>query len=202
MKLFRCLGIACAGLLIAVAPVVAHEGHDDHGTPDGADPMAAMMEALKPTPHHLSMNGAAGKWTTSSTFWMEPGAEPMKSTGTSSIELIMNGLFISEVTNADMFGMPWEGRGVFGYDTHKKKHIGTWFDSFGTYMMNFAGDCDGACKVVSLYADYFDPMSGSQKRMKSMTTHVDADHMKVELFDVDGEGKETRLVVIDYARGK
>lgn len=163
--------------------------------------MAAMMAAATPGPHHKKMLASVGTWETS-TKWMMPDAPPQPSVGTATIESFMDGRFIMEISKVPMMmGMPWEGRGIFGYDNTKQKHIGTWCDSWGTMIMVMEGTCDGTCKTVTLTGTFTDPATKQTKTMKVVGKEVDVDHHVTELFDVVG-GKDTPLGMINYTRKK
>ena len=183
---------------VGAAFVGAAFAQDQGQAPD----MTAMMEAMTPGPHHEQMATHAGSWKTTSKMWMEPGQPPTETSGIATIEVLMDGRFVHEITKANMMGMPWEGRGVFGFDNSSQKHIGSWFDSFGTTIMNFEGTCDGTCNVVTLQSTYFDPTSKSTKTMKSVSTVKSDDHHLMELFDVAEDGTESKIVEITYTRDK
>ena len=157
---------------------------------------------MAPGPHHQALMKEVGTWETHMKQWMQPGAPPMESTGSATLESLLGGRFLSEVVTSTMMGMPFEGRGVWGFDNATQKHVGTWFDSFGTMMLHFEGTCDGACKVVTMVSDYLDPMTKSNKRMKSVSKSIDADHTVAELYDVAKDGKEIKMTEIAYTRKK
>ena len=181
--------------LMSVAFTGLASAQDQGEAPD----MAAMMAAMTPGPHHKQLAEQAGSWKTTSRMWMEPGQPPVETEGTATMEVLLDGRFVQEVSKATMMGMPWEGRGIFGYDNSSKKHIGTWFDSFGTMIMNFEGTCDGTCDVVTLNSTYYDPTSKKTKVMKSVSTTKSDDLVLTELFEVV-DGKETKIMEISYER--
>jgi hypothetical protein len=160
------------------------------------------MELATPGPHHKMLAASAGTWDTKTKEYMQPGAPPTESTGTSKIESVMGGRFIEEVTTGTMMGMPWEGRGVFGYDNATQKHIGTWYDSWGTTQMAFQGTCSNSCKNVTMTSTYFDTVMKMEKKMKVVSKQTDNDHSTVEIFEVAKDGKENRLLEIQYTRSK
>ena len=123
----------------------------------------------------------------------------MESNGTSELTTALDGRFLLEVTKASMMGMPWEGRGTFGYDNSTKKHTGTWFDSFGTMMMTFEGTCKDHCKQVSLTANYMDPITNTEKAMKTVTEDKGEGVAVTTLYDVV-DGKDVRMGIITYER--
>lgn len=159
--------------------------------------MKAMMAAAAPGPHHAALAAKAGSYKTTSKMWMGPGQEPMETVGTAEVTVLMDGRFVEEVDKAEMMGKPWEGRGIFGYDNTTGKHTGTWFDSFGTMMMSFEGACKDHCKTVSLTGTYIDPITKSEKVMKSVSTDVGAGKSVSTIFDVV-DGKDVKIVEITY----
>lgn len=190
----------CVAMVLAVLalPVLAQEQKQ----PSEAE-MAAMIAAATPGPHHQAMMKGVGNWTTTTKMWMQPGAPPTESTGTATVEGLMGGRFVMETDKSpDMMGMPWEGRGIFGYDNTTKKHVGMWFDSFGTMIMVFEGTCDGACKVVTMTSDYMDPMTKTMKKMKIVGKEINADENVTMMYDVAKDGTETKTVEVTYKRTK
>ena len=190
---------ACRFLSAACLVLFASAAIAQDSAPSPED-MQKYMELATPGPHHKMLAASAGTWDTKSKQYMQPGAPPTESTGTSTIESVMGGRFIEEVTTTTMMGMPWEGRGVFGYDNATQKHIGTWYDSFGTMMMAFEGTCSNSCKNVTLTSTYFDPITKMDKKMKVVSKQTDNDHSTVEIIEVAKDGKENRMMEIQYTR--
>jgi hypothetical protein len=126
----------------------------------------------------------------------------METQGTATIKGLLGGRFVMETIEAPMMGMPWTGHGIYGYDNTTQKHVGTWFDSFGTTMMHFEGTCENSCSVVTMYSSYMDPMTKSMKKMKSVSKTVDDGTVMGELYDVAKDGKETKVMEMTYKRKK
>lgn len=199
MKTLRAFGMgAVLALSLGLGAAWAQE-HPEHPGEDAG--MAAWQASMTPGPHHQMMASAAGDWDFVSKMWMDPSAPPMETTGSATMKVTMNGLFLTEDVKAQMMGMDWIGHGVFGYDNTKKKHIGIWYDSMGSMIMNFEGDCDGQCKVVTSYADFMDPMTSSMKRMKTVASHEGPDKHVMTMYDVVG-ANETKMMEITYTRKK
>ena len=182
---------------LVALPAVAQEQKQP-----GGEEMAAMMAAMTPGPHHQAMMKSVGKWTTTSKMWMDPSAPPTETTGTATIEGLLDGRFIMETTKSTMMGMPFEGRGIFGYDNTTKKHIGMWCDSFGTMMMHLEGTCDGACKVLTLTSEYLDPATKTMKKFKMVSKEVSPDETTNVMYDVGKDGTETKMMELTYKRQK
>lgn len=186
--------IFTAALTLMFAQSAFAQSHDE------AAAMEAYMAAAAPGPHHEAMAAKAGSWKTTNKMWTKPGQPPMESTGTSELTTALDGRFLLEVTKASMMGMPWEGRGTFGYDNSTKKHIGNWFDSFGTTMMSFEGTCDGTCKTITLTGSYLDPVTKTTKTMKTVTTDISDDEALLTMYDIAKDGSEIKMGEILYER--
>lgn len=195
-RLFAACLLAGTLALFAHSMALAQQGGDPEAE------MKAYMEMMAPGPHHAHLAKAAGNWNFTSQFWMSPDQPPQETKGTATLALVMGGLFLEETVKAKMMGMDWEGRGTYGYDKGKKKHVATWFDAMGTMIMYFEGDCDGTCSTITTSSEYFDPMTQSMRKMKIVSRSIDADHWKNEMFDVTTEGKETKTMAIEYVRAK
>ena len=141
----------------------------------------------------------AGEWRQELTFWMAPGGEAQQATSTSTVEAILGGRYLSEEMTGTMMGMPFEGRGTFGYDNAKDQHFMTWVDNMGTGLMVGWGVPEGENKVT--YSGTFvDPATGADKPFRSVVTEVDANHMIMEMYvpAPDGSGEFKNMEIHSY----
>jgi hypothetical protein len=160
--------------------------------------MAAMMKLAAPGPQHEQLKKMAGTWKVSNKSWFQPG-EPVVSQGTATSEMILGGRFLRETHKGDFNGMPFEGFGLTGYDNFKKEYVGVWMDNFGTGVMTSHGTMDATGKLLTMYAEYDDPMSGGKKKVK-MVTKLESDTRHVfSMYDLGG-GKENLQMEITYTR--
>ncbi|MEO1528264.1 MAG: DUF1579 family protein [Planctomycetota bacterium] len=93
-----------------------------------------------------------GDWDCVIKVWSEPGAEPIITKGTESNRMFGDYWLIVEF-KGDMFGNAFEGRGMYGYDTKKKKYVGTWIDSLGPFMMRTEGTYDKESETLTVSGD-------------------------------------------------
>lgn len=192
---------ACAIALVAAlagaasAAVVMQEGGGDPG-------MEKWMAAGKPGAPHALLAKLAGDWTTVTEMSMAPGAPPMQTAGTATYEAIFEGRFLTQRFKSDFMGMPFEGRGLMGYDNTSKEYHSHWIDSMGTMAMFSKGKAGDDAKVISVGGSYSDPMTGGTKEARNVITIVDDDSHTMEMFEKDAEGKEHRTIVIKYTRVK
>lgn len=184
-------------------PAIAGDDHD-HAAAEGGEEamMAKWMEMAAPGPHHENMAKSAGKWTTESTFWMTPDAEPMVSTGTASQEMALGGRYMMEAYSGVMMGMPFEGHGMWGFDNASGKHVGIWTDNMSTTMMYSEGECEDHCNKITLIGSYMDGMTGAMKTSKIISEVIDDDHATVTMYEVMADGTEFKNGMITYTRVK
>ena len=83
-----------------------------------------------PTPQkeHQWLKQFVGEWDTEAEVVMEPGKPPVKMKGTESARLVGGFWLISEL-KGECFGVPMTGIITVGYDTQKKKYVGTFICS-------------------------------------------------------------------------
>ena len=185
-----CTYALSAALLFLAAPAVAQ---------DDAEAMAAWQAYMTPGEEHQHMAQGAGEWRQELTFWMAPGGEAQQATSTSTVEAILGGRYLSEEMTGTMMGMPFEGRGTFGYDNAKDQHFMTWVDNMGTGLMVGWGVPEGENKVT--YSGTFvDPATGEDKQFRSVVTEVDANHMIMEMYvpAPDGSGEFKNMEIHSY----
>ena len=178
-----------ASALLLVVPAAAQD----------AEEMAAWQAYMTPGEEHQQLVAGAGEWRQELTFWMAPGGEAQQATSTSTVEPILGGRYLSEEMTGTMMGMPFEGRGTFGYDNAKDQHFMTWVDNMGTGLMVGWGVPEGENKVT--YSGTFvDPATGEDKPFRSVVTEVDANHMIMEMYvpTPDGSGEFKNMEIHSY----
>ena len=102
-----------------------------------------------------------------------PNAEPMVSKGTETNTVMPGGLWVLSKFEGDFGGMPFEGRGQFGYDVLKKKYVGTWIDSMTPSVCVLDGSYDAKTKTMTYVGDGVDASSKTKFTQKMVTTTKD-----------------------------
>lgn len=108
---------------------------DDGKAPTTSEEITRAMEAAsRPGPEHEKLKPLAGTWSYTCKMWMEPGGEPIETTGVIEREWILGGRFLSEKVRGTGFdGQPgFEAFGLLGYDNNLKKYTQTFACSMGT----------------------------------------------------------------------
>lgn len=155
----------------------------------------------KPTSHHLAMKEMTGTWDAVVKMYMDPAKPPMESKGTETNTLVAGGLWVRSEFRSEMMGTPFEGYGLFGYDTQAKAHVGSWVDSSGTWMAVTKGTCTKDCREQTLVFEGFDE-AGKPATYKETHAQPDADHRAMAMFVKGKEGKFHKIMEIAYIRRK
>lgn len=195
-------GAASAALVSAVVLIVggAATVAGEEQAPSMDEMMAKYAELAEPGAHHQHLAKSVGTWKTTMKFWMEPGQPPSESAGTMKTEPLLGGRFIQSRYRSEFMGQPFEGIGVDGYDNGANKHVGTWMDSMGTVILTYEGDCAEGGKVLTANMESDNPVTGQHEQSKSVTTWIDDDHWKMEMFMVAPDGSEIKTMELTAER--
>ena len=155
----------------------------------------------KPTAHHLAMKDQAGTWKATAKMYFDPAKPPVVSTGTETNTLVAGGLWLRSELKAEMMGQPYEGHGLFGYDTLQHAHVGTWVDNAGTWMALIKGTCDQDCRVQTLFFEAIDE-AGKPTPQKEVHTQVDKDHRTLVMYTKAPDGTFVKTMEMAYTRTK
>jgi hypothetical protein len=180
------------------APAAAQAGQAE------AQMKEAMMKLAQPGEHHKRLDTFAGKWKVSGKSWFEPGKPPVEFAGSMESAWLLGGRYLQSVHKSQFFGMPFEGRAIDGYDNATNEYFSTWIDNMGTGVMVFRGKCDDPCKVLTETAEGFDPMSGKVMKSKEVTTFLDPDSYRFEMYMVAAapDGKDVKVMELTAKRDK
>src|SRR2546423_1816414 len=119
----------------------------DAAARDQAKEMEAWMALAKPGKEHAAMKRMEGEFDVEVVMVMQPGAEPMKSSGKQKSVMIMGGRYLHADYTGEMMGMTFHGASLTGYDNAKKKHFSAWIDDMGTGIMLAEGTASPDGKV-------------------------------------------------------
>lgn len=150
------------------------------------------MVAEKPTKEHADLKRYVGEWESEMSMTMTPGQPPMISKGRSTVRA-MGEFWVVEDSKFEMFGMQFEGHGVYGYDATRKKHINFWADTAGSWPMTCEGEMDADGKTLVLKSDgpsYSDPNARMTYTLKSSWPDNDTRVLKMYMPGPDGSEME------------
>jgi len=165
--------------------------------------MDAYMKLAQPGEHHKRLGHLAGKWKTTGQMF-SPGQPAIEMTGTMEASWILGGRYLQELHTGSFMGQAFEGRSLDGYDNIAKEYFSTWVDNMGTGVMVFHGSCDDPCKVMTSTAEGPDPMTGKVMKTKTVTTFVDPDTYRFEMYTVGAgkDGQDTKVMDMTGKRVK
>lgn len=204
-KAFACM---CLGAAIIGAAAIAQPGDKDkkQPSPEEMKMMEAWQKSMTPGKMHEHLTKGVGTWEGKTTSWMHPDAPPSKSTCTTVITEMMGGRFTRGETKGsfdmgDGNPMAFEGFGLYGYNNTTEKFESTWCDNFGTMMLNFTGTLSDDGKVLTWESGKFkDCMTGADSYMRMTETYKNSDEMTLEMYGPGMDGKETKMMMIEYTR--
>ena len=170
--------------------------------PDSATVAKAWEAYATPSKAHEMLAKDKGTWDAEMTFWMPESLEPMKATTVATYKMILDGKYQEGIFKGDVWGMSFEGRGMTAYDNASKEFITTWIDNMGTGLMVSYGQYDEANKTLTFKGSMVDPVSGKEKIVKEIITYIDENTQKMEMFEIDTNGKEFKNMEINSKRRK
>jgi len=152
------------------------------------------MQPVEPQMEHHWLHKLIGEWTYENESVMAPGEPPVKFTGTETVRSL-GGLW---VLCEGQGSMPGGGTAslmfTLGYDTSRKRFVGTFIGSMMTNLWVYDGQLDAAGKVLTLdtegpsftatdklakYKDIFEMKSDDHR---VLTSNVQGDDGKWQCF--------------------
>jgi hypothetical protein len=126
--------------------------------------------------------------------------EGQKSKAVATYKSICSGMWLASDFEGELLGTKFQGHGLDGYDQHKKKYVGVWFDSMSSAPLHFEGDHDPKTKKTTMTGESIGP-DGKPQKFKNVTEIKDKDHFTFKMYMLDGD-KEQLAFTIDYTRRK
>jgi hypothetical protein len=156
--------------------------------------MEAYMKMATPNENHAYLKNFVGEWNVTTQGWTTPGAPPQTSQGTGEAELLLGGRFVQMEYKGTMFGQPFEGLQILGYDNLKKKYVSFWLDNTSTAFYLTEGTRDPATKTVTETGLWPDFMTGGNVKVRATTKWLSPDEFVYEMFMTGADSKEFKSV--------
>jgi hypothetical protein len=135
-------------VLLAICPWLCAS----FGLADEPPSIEEMMKAMKPGPAHQYLAKMAGDYTTKTSFRPAPDVEPVTTTGTAHLAMILDGRFLVEDNAGEMMGQPVTGKRLLGYNNTAKRYEGVWMYTMATGMMRLKGTSPDNGKTIDFEA--------------------------------------------------
>ena len=159
------------------------------------------MENAAPAAAHAHLGKLAGEYTTTTKFYMQPGAPPQETTGKARLWMTLDGRFLSEENTDILMGQPLKGFRMLGYNNASKRYEGIWTYSMSTAIMSLNGTSSDGGKTVTLTA-VFDGEGEAKEKLSVTMRQVDDDQFVVGLSATLADGKPGPLFETTYTRKK
>jgi hypothetical protein len=182
LAILLALGLSSSGL--AAGPQQSQQ--------DQQKAMEAYMKMMATNENHAYLKNFVGEWNATSQAWMMPGQAPESSQNTAQGEMILGGRFLKMNYKGMMFGQPFEGVQIIGYDNMKKKFITFWIDSSSTAFFLTEGNLDESAKTMTETGLWPDSMTGGTMKVRAVTKMIGPDEFSYEMYMVGPDGKEFR----------
>jgi hypothetical protein len=190
-------------IAILIAPLaVLHAQQQQEMSAEEQAMMKTYMEAATPGAPHKAMQNLVGTWNTTVKMYMNPNAPPTETKGKSTYTSVLDGRYIQEHTEGTFNGMPFHGYGTFGYDNVTKKYVGSWIDSMGTGIMHSTGTSNDGGTTINWEGTSSDAMTGKEQTYRSVMKMVNKDEYHFEMSGPGRDGKEIKMMEIQYTRAK
>lgn len=171
-------------------------------TPDSATIAKAWADYATPSKAHEMLAKDTGVWDAEMSFWYPDNPEAQKATSVAEYKMILGGKYQEGTYKGNMWGMPFEGRGLTAYDNASGEYIATWVDNMGTGVLVSKGKYDEATKKLTFNGKMVDPVTKKEKEVKEVITYIDDNTQKMEMFDVNADGTEFKNMEILSKRRK
>jgi hypothetical protein len=190
------------GLFLVMVVSLCSSGSSQEAKQEQQEMMEAYMKLMAVTENHAFFKNFVGEWDIQTTAWMQPGAEPVVAKNSSKAELIFGGRFLKSKFKGNMFGQPFEGLQIVGYDNSQKKYFSFWIDNSSTGFFLLSGTRDESGKVLTDTGKWPDPMTKGIIKVRAVTKVRSEDEFTYELYMTGPDGKEFRSMENRYIRKK
>lgn len=172
--------------------------------PKSASPeemMAAWQRASTPGAEHRKLDVFVGDWDVAIEYWMDPGQPPSKMTGVMHTEWMLDGRHLDQRYEGEMEGMPFHGRGTWGYDVAGQHYVGTWLDSASTSISISRGRELPDGKAFLLQTLGTDPVTGKPSEGLEDIRVESPDRHTMTMYEYKGSERVKTMHMV-YTRRK
>ncbi|HTF56636.1 MAG TPA: DUF1579 domain-containing protein [Planctomycetota bacterium] len=182
----------CLSLIVAVAAAGLVWARQEKGGQEG-------HQAPKLSKEHEGLKDMEGTWDYVMKFKPGPDQPEMESKGTEVCSMVGGYWLVFDNKSPDFMGQAWHGHGSIGYDTEKKKYIGTFINSLSPYLMVAEGTSDGPNRMTMNWEGKHGP-SDTVEKTRSVHEKKDKDHSVMTMYGPGPDGKEMTYFTITYTR--
>ncbi len=193
--------LATTALVFAALLTSCSSTKNSAATMTPEEQQAAMVAYGTPGAQHKLLAPMVGTFRTIVKSRMSATEPWNESKGTCDNRWIFDGRFLETNFRGDFMGMPFEGRGMMGFDNSSQEFVGFWSDSWSTGLGPIShGSVDASGKVFTLHKEMKDPISGGWCKMREVTTVESANSHKLETWCQMGDEPEYQTMTIQFTR--
>ncbi|MEW6071395.1 MAG: DUF1579 domain-containing protein [Planctomycetota bacterium] len=162
--------------------------------------LKAMEAAAALRPEHAEIAKTAGTWDVENKMTMQPGAEPVSFSGTSTNRMVLGGRYLVEEYKSELMGMPFEGILILGYDNLADEYVSIWFDNMSTWPSIARGKKQTDGKVVQT-GEMKDVLTPGGRPYRHVSWE-EGDELRGTMYDTLPDGTEFVMMEMTYRRKK
>ncbi len=162
---------------------------------------AVQLPSPKPTKEHNALKAEAGVWEGKVKMFLGPGAPVIEGESLETVTTVCNGLHSTASFKMEIGTTKFEGHSVIGYNPRKKEYTGTWVDTSTVTPTLLTGKYDADKKIMTMLSTVVDAASGQEMKQKQVTTLVDENTKKFEIFFVTPQG-DVKILEINAKKRK
>jgi len=160
------------------------------------------LEIGAPGPMHKHLEYFVGQWQSEFKTYDDPKKEPLIHRQDISVSMIHGGRQTVAHLKGEAMGQPYDALVITGYSKHKKQFYAIQFNSMITEYFTTTGTLDSTGKIRTETGILEGDPSGEIYRIKAVTTLLDLDHYRYDLYIIQPGGQEVKNMEIFYTRQK
>jgi hypothetical protein len=156
----------------------------------------------QPTKEHQWLQQFVGEWDTTAEGKMGPDQPAITCKGTAKSRML-GGFWLLTESDNEMMGVKINALQTIGYDSTKKKYIGTWVDSMLNHLWEYEGSVDATGKKLTLEAEGPNMLSpGKTAKFRDEYEFKSPDHIEATSSMQGEDGKWVQFMVGQLRRKK
>ena len=152
--------------------------------------------APKAGAEHAALQKLEGTWDVAITL-----LGSVKAAGEATYKMECGGLWRQRDLTFTLGETTIHTKGLDTYDPLKKKYVSIQVDSMSTAPSIVEGTYDDAMTTLTQTGEARD-FKGAPEQVKNVTKHLDEDHVVVDVFRIFPDGRERKMLTIEYTRRK
>ena len=150
----------------------------------------ATFQPPRVTKHHNLLLKSVGAWTATMTSPMANG--PSKG---SEVNEMLGELWLTTHFKGQFLGSPFEGRGLMGYDTTKKKYVGVWIDTTTDTMSIGEGTYEADRNAIVMKYPGKDQVTQKDIVERHVLKFIDADTRQFRILVPGPDAKHSQEIL-------